>query len=96
MGRRDFLQVGLHGLAGLGLVDLMRLRSEAASATGKVSANDTRCILIWLDGGPTHHETFDPKPEAPAEIRGELNPISTNVPGIRFSEGGAEVGVCGR
>ena len=86
MGRRDFLQVGLHGLAGLGLVDLMRLRSEAASATGKVSANDTRCILIWLDGGPTHHETFDPKPEAPAEIRGELNPISTNVPGIRFSE----------
>lgn len=86
MGRRDFLQVGLHGLAGLGLADLMRLRAEAATAAGKGSANDTRCILVWLDGGPTHHETFDPKPDAPAEIRGELNPISTRVPGIRFAE----------
>jgi hypothetical protein len=59
-------------------------------------ANDSRpadpirrpasCILIWMDGGPSHFETFDPKPDAPAEIRGELNAISTKIPGVCFSE----------
>ncbi|MCA9203492.1 MAG: DUF1501 domain-containing protein, partial [Planctomycetales bacterium] len=44
------------------------------------------CILIWMDGGPTHFETFDPKPDAPAEIRGEFEPIATKVPGVHFSE----------
>src|SRR5205807_2191806 len=43
-------------------------------------------IFLWLQGGPPQHETFDPKPDAPAEIRGEFKPIATNVPGIRFSE----------
>ncbi|MFT4639115.1 MAG: hypothetical protein ACI8T1_002439 [Verrucomicrobiales bacterium] len=84
MGRRDFLQLGMHGLAGLGLADLLRLRAEATANTGM--ASDTRCILVWLDGGPTHHESFDPKPDAPSEIRGDFKPISTNVPGIQFSE----------
>jgi hypothetical protein len=41
---------------------------------------------VWLDGGPTHYETFDPKPNAPSEIRGEFHPISTSVPGVQFSE----------
>ena len=44
------------------------------------------CILIWLDGGPTHYETFDPKPDAPAEIRGQFKAIATKRPGVRFSE----------
>ena len=76
----------MHGLVGLGLADLLRLRAEAAAAHGKADSGDTRCILVWLDGGPTHHETFDPKPDAASEIRGEFKPISTSVPGIRFSE----------
>jgi hypothetical protein len=44
------------------------------------------CILIWLDGGPSHYETFDPKPEAPADIRGEFKSIQTAIPGVHFSE----------
>ena len=44
------------------------------------------CILIWMDGGPSHYETFDPKPDAPKEIRGEFSPIATAVPGVFFSE----------
>jgi hypothetical protein len=51
--------------------------------TGKKPAS---CILIWMDGGPTHFETFDPKPEAPVEIRGEFQPMNTNVPGIQICE----------
>jgi hypothetical protein len=44
------------------------------------------CILIWMDGGPTHYETLDPKPEAPVELRGEFKPIHTKVPGLQLSE----------
>ncbi|MCA9067103.1 MAG: DUF1501 domain-containing protein, partial [Planctomycetaceae bacterium] len=67
--------------------DLFRLRAEAAPAEGSsLQARAKSCILIWLDGGPTHYETFDPKPNAPAEIRGDFYPISTSVPGLQFSE----------
>ncbi len=83
MARRDFLQVGLGGLLGMGLCDLTRSRALAAPAGG---AKDVNCILIWLDGGPSHYESFDPKPDAPAEIRGEFKAIPTRVPGIQFSE----------
>jgi len=61
---------------------MLRLRSEAALANRR----QTSCILVWLDGGPSHYETFDPKPTAPAEIRGEFQPIATKVPGVHFSE----------
>src|SRR5690606_31981463 len=44
------------------------------------------CILIWMDGGPSHYETFDPKPEAPAEIRGEFDTIATKIEGVHFSQ----------
>ena len=44
------------------------------------------CIFIWLDGGPSHYETFDPKPEAPSEIRGDFKPIPTSVSGIQVCE----------
>ena len=80
MGRRDFLQVGLGGTLGLGLTDLLRAQETAAE---KKKVN---CILVWLDGGPTHYETFDPKPKAPKEIRGEFRPIKTNVPGVEICE----------
>ncbi|MFO0820188.1 MAG: DUF1501 domain-containing protein [Pirellulales bacterium] len=63
---------------------------QAASlleAPGKVAnAPAKRCIFLWMDGGPSHHETFDPKPEAPSEIRGEFDAIATNVPGQRIGE----------
>ncbi|MCB1093847.1 MAG: DUF1501 domain-containing protein, partial [Verrucomicrobiae bacterium] len=91
MGRRDFLQVGLSALGGLGLSEMMALRASAAgnpSAASmlKAGGSDLRCIFVWLDGGPSHYETFDPKPDAPAEIRGEFKSIPTAVPGVHFSE----------
>ncbi len=79
--RRDFVRVGGLTALGLGLTDLLRLRAAAAD-----ESKARRCILIWLDGGPSHLETFDLKPEAPAEVRGPFQPISTNVPGIQICE----------
>lgn len=60
------------------------LRGQAMANPG--SGSDTRCILIWLDGGPSHYETFDPKPNAPAEIRGEFGTVPTTVPGVHFCD----------
>ena len=79
-----FIQVGLGGAFGLGLCDLFRLK--AAEPSRNLPGKDVNCILIWMDGGPSHYESFDPKPEAPSEIRGEFKPIPTKVPGIQFSE----------
>ncbi len=77
------------GLFGLGLAEL--LASEAAArprpaATLPGFGRARSCILVWLKGGPSHLDTFDPKPEAPAEIRGQFKTIATRVPGLRFSE----------
>jgi len=84
MLRRNWLQLGIAGLAGGSLSQLLHLqRACALDRPGKKPAS---CILIWMDGGPTHFETFDPKPEAPVEIRGEFQPINTNVPGIQICE----------
>ena len=86
--RRDCLRLGLGTLLGGGLVDALRLRGRAASpGLARLAPVDrpTSCIMIWMDGGPSHYETFDPKPGAPAEIRGQLGPIDTKVPGIQFS-----------
>jgi len=80
--RRDCLRLGLGALIGGGLVDALRLRANAAVA----GARPTGCIMIWMDGGPSHYETFDPKPDAPAEIRGKFAAIETAVPGVRFAE----------
>lgn len=79
ISRRNFVQTGL---GALGLAQL--LRAQAAADTKDRPAKS--CIFIWMDGGPTHYETFDPKPNAPAEIRGIFDPISTNVEGVTFSE----------
>ncbi len=85
VSRRDCLRLGLGTLFGGGLVDALRLRGTAAHTDGGRAAAKA-CILIWMDGGPTHFETFDPKPEAPAEIRGEFGVTQTKVPGVVFSE----------
>jgi len=81
LGRRDFLQVG--GLTALGL-GLGGYCSRVGAAT--TAARAKSCILIWLDGGPSHLETLDPKPHAPNEVRGPFQAISTSVPGIQISE----------
>jgi len=97
MPRRDFIQLGMGGLLGAGFGDLLRLEAAAASAAksgpnkvtppGVVAGQKpVNCILIWLDGGPSHYESFDPKPGAPSDIRGSFQDIATSVPGIRFSE----------
>jgi hypothetical protein len=80
--RRDCLRLGLGALIGGGLIDALRVRGEAAIA----GARPTSCILVWMDGGPSHYETFDPKPKAPSEIRGKFGPIATKVPGVQFAE----------
>ena len=81
-GRRDFIKVGSLGILGLNLRDYFFLRSASAN-TARV---DRSVILVWLSGGPPHHDTFDMKPDAPAEIRGTFKPIPTNVPGIQVCE----------
>ena len=78
--RRDFLSIGTLGLSALTLPDLLR----AESASGDSSHNSV--IMIYLTGGPPHQDMVDLKPDAPAEIRGEFQPISTSVPGIQISE----------
>ena len=84
MARRSFFEAGSLALGGLGLSDLLRARAQAKEA--RVSQRDTSVILIWLQGGPSHMETYDMKPDAPVEFRGELTPISTVVPGIDICE----------
>jgi hypothetical protein len=86
MTRRDCLQLGLSVLAGGSFVDMLRLRAEAGLPDNSAARRPASCILIWMDGGPTHFETFDPKPDAPAEIRGEFHPIKTKIPGVQFSQ----------
>src|SRR3569833_4344869 len=82
--RRRLLTVGGVGMLGLSLADA--LRAEAAEPARTAERRPTACIFVWLDGGPSQFETFDPKPEAPAEIRGPYGAIETNVSGIRISE----------
>lgn len=82
--RRSFVQLGMAGLASVGLSQILRAK-EQSSPYGTASKN-TSCILIWLDGGPSHMDLYDMKPQAPAEYRGIWHPIPTNVPGIEISE----------
>jgi hypothetical protein len=83
--RRDALKVGLLSFLGLSLDDWFRLRSFGADRSGR-SAPPRNCILIWLAGGASHIDTFDPKPGAPADVKGEFKPIATSVPGLQISE----------
>ncbi|MFO0914739.1 MAG: DUF1501 domain-containing protein [Pirellulales bacterium] len=81
--RRDSLRIGALTGLGLALPQYFGARLAAASLS---EARAKSCILLWLDGGPSHLETFDVKPEAPAEVRGPFRPIATNVSGIEVCE----------
>lgn len=85
--RRAVLRAGGLTALGMGIAGAAAMRNaSAAPPDGKSAGSAKSCILIWLDGGPSHLETFDPKPDAPAEVRGPLQPIATAVPGIHVSE----------
>src|SRR5260370_23437697 len=96
ISRREWLRVGGLGARGLSLPALLRAGQQPAPAPmspplgrnlqGATFGRAKNVIFLWLQGGPPQHETFDPKPDAPAEIRGLFRPIATNVPGIRFCE----------
>ena len=80
--RRDVLQIGALACGGLTLADMLKSR---ASATGNAGRGKS-VIMIWLRGGASHIDSYDMKPQAPLEIRGEFRPIPTNVPGIEICE----------
>ena len=79
--RRSFLQLG--ALAGLGVSLPLAIGSRVLGAP---PAKATNCILIWTQGGTSHHDTFDPKPNAPVSVRGEFGVIDTAVPGVQFTD----------
>ncbi|MEC9032782.1 MAG: DUF1501 domain-containing protein [Planctomycetota bacterium] len=81
LSRRNFLRIGSLGLGGLSLTDLLR----AEAAAGKTEQQKS-VVMIYLPGGPTQHETFDPKPDAPRGIRGSYKPTSTKIPGVQYCE----------
>ena len=85
VSRRDLIRIGGLSALGLGLDNFFRFQRTIAAET-QPTVKAKSCILIWLDGGPTHLETFDPKPDAPAEVRGPLDSISTNISGVRIGE----------
>ena len=88
--RREFLRVGGTALFGLSLPHFLSWKAQAASlngvARGKPFGNAKSVILCFLQGGPSHLDIWDPKPEAPSNVRGEFKPIKTKVPGIQLSE----------
>ncbi|RIK77696.1 MAG: DUF1501 domain-containing protein [Planctomycetota bacterium] len=81
--RREVLRVGALAFGGLTLADVLRAR---AGASAKAASSAKSVIMVWLRGGPSHIDSYDMKPDAPAEIRGEFSTIATNVPGIRLCE----------
>jgi hypothetical protein len=84
--RREVLRVGGLGAFGLGLPQLLRGDTSAGVAKLPRSGKARSCIVLFLMGGPPQQSTWDPKPDAPAQIRGDFGPIATNVPGIRYCE----------
>src|SRR5271165_2255346 len=80
ISRRSFLTLGVTGMAHVGLSQLLRARESANPK------KNTSVILLWLDGGPSHMDLYDMKPDAPAEYRGIWKPIRTRVPGFDITE----------
>lgn len=90
MTRRESLRLAAAGVGGVSFSQwLPTLAAHAAESQPK--PRHKSCILLWMDGGPSQHDTFDPKPEAPAEIRGPYRPIATSVPGLHIAEGYARL-----
>jgi Protein of unknown function (DUF1501) len=84
--RRSFVQLGVAGMASLGLADLLRAKALSAPVASRTAGSKKTVILVWLDGGPSHLDLYDLKPEAAVEVRGIWKPIRTNVPGFEISE----------
>src|SRR4051812_10822140 len=82
VSRRSFLRAGALGSLGLAVADAL----PAARGSTVVTGRPRSVILVWLWGGPSHLDTFDPKPDAPAEYRGPFAPIATKVPGMQVCE----------
>lgn len=82
LSRRSFLRVGSLATLGLTLDSYLRLQAAQPARSRK----SISCILMWMQGGPSHHDTFDPKPDAPIEVRGEFKTIPTTLPGIQVAE----------
>src|SRR5262245_26058858 len=81
VSRRSFLRIGGLTMGGIALPQL--LRAEAAGGRG---GSHKSVIMVYLSGGLSHQDTFDLKPDAPAEVRGEFRPIATSVPGVHVGE----------
>jgi len=86
IARRDVLTAGALGIAGLSLPQLLQARDAGAASSDPLFGRAKNIIFLYLSGGPPQHETFDPRPDCPVEMRGPFKPISTNVPGIQFCE----------
>ncbi len=85
IGRRELLQVGFSVFAGLGLgAGIPRL--SASDGSSRKPGRAKQVLLIFQTGAPSHIDTFDPKPDAPVEVRGEFTTIPTTIPGVRFGE----------
>jgi uncharacterized protein (DUF1501 family) len=83
LGRREILRCGIAGLTSLSLPALLKLRAAAHETSAR---ERTALIVVWLHGGASHLETYDPKPEAPDEFRGPYRPIRTQTPGVQLCE----------
>lgn len=85
--RREMLQVGYSGLLGVGLPSALVSQTQAAEANGALLPQKPKqVVIVFLTGAASHHDTFDMKPDAPAEVRGEFKPIATSIPGLHVSE----------
>ncbi|MEK6235011.1 MAG: DUF1501 domain-containing protein, partial [Planctomycetales bacterium] len=84
-GRRNMLKAGLAGLGGLSVAELLRNRAEAAK-TGRPMSGEKSVILLWMAGGPSQIDTWDPKPNRPLMNRGPFSVISTKLPGVQICE----------
>ena len=91
VSRRTFLNVGLGGLSLPAILRARTLTAETGGVNGQLPP-DTAVIQYWLGGAASHIETYDPKPDAPADFRGPFHPISTNVPGVQICETLPETG----
>src|SRR5215212_2420821 len=83
MSRRGFLRAGALGYAGLTLANVLAAE-RTARAAGKPASRDRSVIILWMRGGPSQHETWDPKPDAPREYRGAFGSMPTKVPGVHI------------
>jgi hypothetical protein len=84
--RREIMRLSAAGIAGASMSGWFGTLAEHAARAAEPAKRPKSCVLLWMNGGPSHHDTFDPKPDAAADIRGELKAIDTSVPDIQVTE----------